>query len=212
MRGCCNWVLICWVLLYADLTLLQMLQWRRQNTGEIVSYAEAINSQVVKWAVLTHIDSLIQSVNTLLVWKGLQTKYCVMPVPLLWYFPPCLSQRNQTIVLLQPVFLDFFSEECQTLLPHMARTGFVHLDPLWQECEYCVEMVYPYRYTITDNILVVSCLNFGGCCVKEFLVKLWINVIHLIILVWQMKPSERTSSYSHSALQTYSFHDIQTPV
>lgn len=41
--------------------LLQMLQWRRQNTGEIVSYAEAINSQVVKWAVLTHIDSLIQS-------------------------------------------------------------------------------------------------------------------------------------------------------
>lgn len=93
--------------------LLQMLQWRRQNTGEIVSYAEAINSQVVKWAVLTHIDSLIQRVNTLLVWKGLQTKHCVMPVPLLWYFPPCLSQRNQTVVLSQPVFLDFFQKNAK---------------------------------------------------------------------------------------------------
>ena len=53
-----------------------------QNTGKIVFYAKAFNSQVVKWAVLTHIDSSRQRVNTLLVWKGLQTKYCVMPVPL----------------------------------------------------------------------------------------------------------------------------------
>lgn len=174
---------------------LQILQCRKQDTGEIVSYAEAINGQVVKWTVLTHIDSLSQRVNTLLVWKGLQTKYCVMSVPLPWntvvFSSLSVSKKSKRSFIKTSVFR-YVSEEWQKYLPLMARTGFVHVDPLWQECEYFAETVYPCRYTLTDNILVVSCLSFGGCCIKEFLVKVWINVFRLTILVWQMNPSERT--------------------
>lgn len=45
-----------------------------ENTDEIVSYAEAINSQVVKWAVLAHIDLLSQRVNTLFCLKRVANK------------------------------------------------------------------------------------------------------------------------------------------